>query len=625
MARMKREEFRQLLQKQPLLLDGAMGTMLHGRGIPIDECFDVLNIKQPALVAEIHRSYIDVGADIIETNSFGANRYKLAHHGLEQEVSRVNQAAVDVARRVIGGSFKPVLLAGSVGPLGVRLAPLGRVSVEEARAAFAEQMRGLLTAVSGGVDLLIIETMSNVREVETAVAAARSLDLTIPIVTNMTFTRDDRTLLGNTPDDVAARLAALDVDVIGVNCSGGPSQVLRLITAMRQVAPDMLLAAVPNAGWPQHTEGGRVLYPATPDYFADYTRAFVAAGVRLIGGCCGTSAAHIAAMRQALDTPIPNRILLPRVEMVDRLKKGTAVADPPTQLAHDLARKRFVVTVEMSPPRGIATQRLLEGAHMLKEAGVTHLNIADSPLARMRMSAWAAAYLVQRDVELETVLHFPTRGRNLLRVQGDLLAAYALGIRNLFVVMGDPTRIGDYPEAMDSYDIVPTGLIHLIKQQFNAGVDKSGESIDYPTNFLVGCAVSLTPDDPAHEMKLLRKKIHSGADFALTQPIFDPLAAKGFIELYEATYQEPILPIIAGIKPLYNSRNAEFLHHEVPGVSIPTIYRERMHGAQDEQQEGVLIAQELVQAIRPFVQGLYLMPAFNRYDLVADVLDVLKE
>ncbi len=622
---MTREEFRQRLGEKPLLVDGAMGTVLHGRGIAIDECFDALNIRQPALVAEIHRAYIDAGADIIETNSFGSNRFKLAEHGLEEQVREINQAAVQVARRVIDSSYKPVLLAGSVGPLGVRLVPLGRVTVEEARAAFVEQIEALVQAGPQGVDLLIIETMSSAVEVETAVAAARAIAPDLPIVTNMTFSRDDRTMLGLKPDDVATRLAALDVDVIGVNCSSGPAQVLRLISVMRRVAPDKLIAAVPNAGFPEQLARGRVMYPATPAYFADYARAFVEAGASLIGGCCGTNAAHIAAMRQALDVPTPSAIPLPRVLVLERPQhaKGTAVADEPTQLAEALQNGRFVATVEMSPPKGVASQRLLEGAHMLQEAGANFLNIADSPLARMRMSAWAAAYLVQKEVGLEAVLHFPTRGRNLLRIQGDLLAAHALGIRNLFVVMGDPTRIGDFPEAMDSYDIVPTGLIQLIKQQFNTGVDKSGESIDQPTNFFVGCALNLTPSDVAREMKLLRKKIQSGADFALTQPIFDPEAAKSFIAQYQETYQEPILPIIAGIKPLFNSRNAEFLHNEVPGMVIPDLLRQRMRETETPQEEGVRIAQEILTAMRPVVQGVYMMPAFGRYDLVADVLDVL--
>ena len=622
---MNREVYKQRLQESPLLLDGAMGTMLHSQGVTIDTCFDILNCRQPQVVASIYRGYIDAGADVIETNTFGANRFKLAEYGLEDQVTVINQTAVSIARRVIDASFKEVWLAGSIGPLGVRLAPLGRVSMAEAEAAFHEQIEALLTAESSGVDLLILETMSDVKEVEAAIKAARALSPDTPIVAQMTFSRDNRTLLGYTPDDAARKLAALDIDTIGVNCSGGPAQVLRLIRVMKATAPTMTISAAPNAGWPEQIEGGRVLYPATPDYFAEYTRAFQVAGANLIGGCCGTTPAHIAAMRQALDTPGENNIDLPSINLVQGQSRVTAVADQPTQLAQYLAEGTFVVTVEMSPPKGVAAQRLLQGARMLKDAGANILDIADSPLARMRMSAWAAAYLVQKEIGVETILHFPTRGRNLLRIQGDLLAAHAMDIRNLFVTMGDPTRIGDFPEAMDSYDIVPTGLIQLIKQQLNCGEDKSGQSIDQPTTFVVGCALSLTPKDMKRELKLLRKKINNGADFALTQPIFDPVASQAFVDAYEAEYGEPMIPIIAGIKPLYNGRNADFLHNEVPGISIPDVYRERMHAAEKPQQEGVLIAQEILATVRPWVQGVYMMPAFGRYDLVADVIDSLQE
>ncbi len=387
----------------------------------------------------------------------------------------------------------------------------------------------------------------------------------------------------------------------------------------------MPISAAPNAGWPEQMNAGRVLYPATPSYFGEYARSFLAAGADLIGGCCGTTAAHIAEMRHALDTPGDITRPLPMVRIVSREARETAVVDPPTQLAQNLAARRFVSTVEMSPPKGIAAQRLLAGAKMLKEAGANLLNIADSPLARMRMSAWAAAYLVQKEVDLETVLHFPTRGRNLLRIQGDLLAAHAMGIRNLFVVMGDPARIGDYPEATDSYDIVPTGLVQLIKEYLNKGLDKAGNSIDQPTNFVVGCALNLTPNNVQRELRLLNKKIRNGADFAITQPVFDPMAARRFIVAYQEQFAEPLIPIVAGIKPLYNSRNAEFLHHEVPGVHIPKNLRERMSKTAEPQQEGILISTEILNALRPLIHGVYMMPAFGRYDLVADVLDTIKE
>ncbi len=621
---MKRDELQELLrQKGTILTDGAMGTMLHSKGASLEGCFDALCLDNPALVAEVHRGYIEAGAELLETNSFGANRYKLADFGRENELVAINAAAVTVARRVIASAYKPVLLGGSVGPLGVRLAPLGRVTREQAQAAFQEQMTVLLNPGSvPGVDILVLETMSDKMEVEAAVAAARELSSDIPIIAQMTFSRDDRTLLGDTPADAAAYLAKLNVDIIGVNCSGGPAQLLRLVAAMREIAPHLPLAVSPNAGWPERTEGGRVLYPATPDYFADYARAFVEIGVCVVGGCCGTTPAHIAAMRHALDTPGQTTRPLPHITLHQQEETVTATIDRPTQLAEALAAGTFIKTVEMRPPKGISPHKLLAAAQMLKDAGTNFLDVADFPLARMRMSAWAAAYLVQEKVGLETILHFPTRGRNLLRIQGDLLAAYALDVRNLFVTMGDPARIGDYPEAMDTYDIVPTGLIQLIKQQLNVGLDQAGKAIDQPTSFVVGCAMSLQPKEMGHEIKLLQKKIQSGADFALTQPVFDPVAARQFITSYQEQTGQKMLPLIVGIQPLYNSANAEFLHNEVPGISIPAPLRERMRAAADPQAEGVRIAQEIIEELGDLVQGVYLIPAFGRYDLAANVLDM---
>lgn len=619
---MNRKTWRQRLrQEKPLLLDGAMGTMLYGLGVQTDQPFDMLNLHNPKPVADVHRAYLEAGADIIETNSFGANRLKLDEYGLGEQARVINETAVSIARRVIDSAFRPVWLAGSVGPLGGTLAPLGRISLAQAEAAFAEQIEALAHPANGtGVDLLILETLSDLREVQTAVSAARTIAPDVPLVVQMTFTRDDRTLLGHTAADVANQLAALDVDAMGVNCSSGPAQILRLLATMHQIAPHLPLVAMPNAGWPEQTPGGRMFYPATPSYFADYVADFVAAGARLIGGCCGTTEKHIAAMRAAIDTPKPPSRPLPRVELVRQEERLTAVADQPTQLAQDLENGRFITTVEMTPPRGIGTQKLLTSVHMLQQAGVTCLNIADIPLARMRMSAWAAAHLVQQATGLETILHFPTRGRNLLRIQGDLLAAHALGIRNLFVTMGDPSKIGDYPDAADNYDIVPTGLIELIKGQLNAGVDKRGSTIDQPTHFTVGCALSLTPKEPEREMKLLQKKMACGADFAITQPLFDVAQARQFITNYRAGYGT-ILPIVLGVQPLYNGKNAAFLHNEVPGISIPAPLRQRMDEASDPQAEGIAIAREIVAAMRDLVQGIYIIPQFGRYDLAAKVLE----
>jgi len=623
---MDRTQFKERLEAGTLLMDGAMGTVLHSRGIPIDDCFDAVNLSQPSLVAEVHRDYIEAGSDIIETNTFGANSYKLSKFGLERQVAAINSAAVEVARRVIDGSYKDILLAGSVGPLGVRLAPLGRVKRDQAQSAFREQVEALIKPHSTdarGVDLIIVETHSDLSEIEAAVKAIREISADLPVVAMMTFTRDDRTLLGDTPASTARRLAALDVDAIGVNCSSGPVQVLRIATTFRELMPDLPLAASPNAGWPRQLEGGRVLFSATANYFGDCAVAFAANGISIIGGCCGTGARHIAAMRAAIDDPGRTSTLLIGGTQTRSSRVPGASTEEPSALARDLESGKFVVTVEMSPPRGVAAERLIEGARMLKEAGATYADVADSPLARMRMSAWAAAYLLQKEVGLEAILHFPTRGRNLLRIQGDLLAAHTLGIRNLFVIMGDPTKIGDFPEAMDDYDIVPSGLIKLIKEQLNLGMDQAGQLIDQPTSFVVGAALNLEAANVDREIRLLRKKMRNGADFMITQPVFNVERARAFLATFRKRMNVPLPPIIVGIQPLFNSGNAEFLHNEVPGISIPDRYRDRLRAAADAQQTGVEIAREILEDLRPEVNGVYVVPAFGRYDLVADVLDSL--
>ncbi len=610
------------LAERPLLADGAMGTMLHARGVTFERCFDELNLSQPAMVAEIHRAYLAAGAELIVTNSFGANRYKLAQHGLEARLAQINTAAVALARREAAGASREALVAGGVGPLGVRLAPFGRVTREQAYAAFHEQIQALIAA---GADLILVETMSDLHEVAEAVRAARALG-TLPVAATLTFTRDDRTLLGDSPARVGAELARLGADVIGVNCSGGPAQVLRLLGAMRQAAPQALLMVKPNAGWPEHV-GGRIMYPATPDYFGQYAHAFVSAGARVLGGCCGTTPGHIAAMRAALDASPGTHPGQPPLVAVDqeRAEAQLPPADKPSQLAEKLAAGRFVVGVEVDPPRGFSTHKLLAGAHLLAEAGADVISVADSPMARMRMSAWAVAHLIQREVRVETVLHFPTRGRNLLRVQGDLLAAHALGVRNVFVVMGDPTAIGDYPNAMDNYDLVPSGLIRLIKQGFNAGVDHAGADIGQPTSFLVGCAVNLCAADAGKEIGALRKKIDAGADFALTQPVYEAGAARAFIARYEAAHGPLRLPLLVGVLPLFNARHAAFLDNEVPGIFIPPALLRRMQAAGAAgPAEGVRIAQELLAELRGVVHGAYLMPPFGRYDIAAELLDTVR-
>jgi homocysteine S-methyltransferase len=606
--------------KGPIIGDGAMGTELHNRGAAFNQCFDELNITDPGMVADIHRAYLEAGAQIIQTNTFGANRYKLREHGLEDQVLEINKAAAELARKAVKDSGKDALVAGDVGPLGVRLAPFGRVQPEQARQAFEEQTKGL---VEGGVDLIIIETMTDLYEVREAVLASKEIS-DLPIVASMTFTRDDRTLLGDDPKKVAETIHEAGADVIGINCSGGPAQLLRILKQMQEAVADGRFSVMPNAGWPEQVSG-RIMYPAGPDYFGEYALAFRHAGAALIGGCCGTTPEHIQTMRSALDTtPVEEYTNRLRVRVISEPETSES-PEKKSQLKDKLEGGEFVVSVEMDPPRGLATHKLLAGASLLGEAGADVINVADSPMARMRMSPWAVCELVERKVQLETTLHFPTRGRNLLRIQGDLLAAHAIGVRNILVIMGDPTAIGDYPEAMDNYDLAPTGLIKLIKQGFNAGLDHSGSEIGQPTSFFVGAALNLTPPDLEREMQLLRRKLTHGADFFLTQPVFNPDAAAKFLERYKKKHGNFEKPVLVGVLPLYGTRHAAFLHNEVPGISIPSGIRERLGQVGDDSpNEGVRIASELIEQIKPWAQGIYLMPAFSRYDLSAEVIEAVK-
>ena len=540
-------DFLDSLSKGVILADGAMGTILHSRISGDIPCFDELNLLQPALVAEVHREYIEAGAQMILTNTFGSNRFKLEKHGLEDKVTEINRAAVELAKRAVAASFKDVFIAGDVGPLGVRIAPYGRVQADEARAAFAEQIQALADA---GADVIVIETISDLHEIREAISAAREVGAThaspLPVVASVTFTRDGRTLLGDHPITVAKMLNDSGADVIGVNCSGGPTQLLRLLRQMRPIAPEAKFWVKPNAGWPEQV-GGRIMYPADADYFGDYAVAFCQAGASVVGGCCGTTPAHVASMRAALDKH-PEEYEIGKIEVVDAtvIDESQIADEQASQLAQRLAEGKFSVAVEMSPPRGLSTHKLIAGASLLADAGADVIDVADSPMARMRMSAWAVCDVVRRRVGVDTTLHFPTRGRNLLRVQGDLLAAHALGIRNVFVVMGDPTSIGDYPEATDNYDLVPSGLIKLIKQGFNTGVDHSGTSIGQPTNFFVAAALNLSPKEPEREAKNLKRKLKAGADFFLTQPVYQPEAAREFIDYYENEHGPIDRPILVG-------------------------------------------------------------------------------
>ncbi|WP_376791268.1 bifunctional homocysteine S-methyltransferase/methylenetetrahydrofolate reductase [Thermoflexus sp.] len=613
------------LAQGPLLADGAMGTMLYARGFSFDRCYEALNIEVPEVVLEIHRAYLQAGAELLETNTFGANRYRLAEHGLADRVGMLNRAAVALARQAAAEVERPVWIAGSVGPLGVPLAPLGRVKAVEAREAFREQIAALAEA---GVDALILETFSALPELVEAIRAAQEAAPHLPIIAEMTFAQDGHTLMGHTPEEVVEALLELRVPIIGANCSVGPAKLLPVIRRMAsRVAaaggPPPYLVVMPNAGWPEMA-AGRLRYPATPDYFAEYASRFLALGVRILGGCCGTTPEHIAAMRRVLEARSE-----PSAEEhrpILRAVTPPAHAKPePTDLARRLRAGFFVVSVEVDPPRGHDASALLEVVRTLKAGGVDALNIADSPMARLRMSPWALAFLVQNHVGMETILHFPTRGRNLLRIQSDLLAIHALGVRNLFVVMGDPPTQGDYPEATDAMDIVPSGLVRLIKERFNAGLDHAGESIGQPTAFFVGVALNFNAPDPAREMKALRRKIRAGADFIMTQPVYEPAALRDFLRRYEEQEGPIPIPVLAGVLPLMSLRHAEFLHNEVPGIQVPEAVRERLRRAGEERArlEGLRLAQEAAAELAEFAQGLYVMPPMGRYDLVFQIMEAI--
>ncbi len=615
---MSKQTFLERIQEgKPLLSDGAMGTLLHERGVSFDTCFDELNLTQPDLIADVHKAYLDAGSDIILTNTFGANQYKLDRHGLVSKLEEINTEGVNLLRRVIQDSGKDVLIGGDLGPLGVRLAPFGRVQPEEARRIFQQQIKVLLNAE---IDLLVIETMTDLYEIREAISAARELSKDIPIVASMTFTRDDRTLLGDSPRKVARALNEYGADVLGINCSGGPNQLLRILKEMRRNVPEGKFWIKPNAGWPEQ-EGGRIFYPATPDYFSEYAISFWRAGANVMGGCCGTTPAHIAAMRQALDSTS-----ITEINALDEIKKAEKEVStetfPPTQLAQKMSKGKFIMAVEMDPPRGLSTHKLLAGASMLAEAGADVIDVADSPMARMRMSPWAVCSLIQEKTKIETVLHFPTRGRNMLRVQGDLLAAHALNIRNVFVVIGDPTSIGDYPDAINDYDMTSSGLVKLIKQGFNTGVDHAGSDIGQPTNFFVSAALNLTSPDLKREIRIVNKKIAGGADYFLTQPIYSIEPLNNFLKQYNEKHGEFPIPILAGVLPLVTARHAAFLHQEVPGIDIPEEIHEIMKQAGDKSHKaGIKLAIDLIKQMKGIAQGIYLMPPFNRFDYAAEIVE----
>jgi methionine synthase I (cobalamin-dependent)/5,10-methylenetetrahydrofolate reductase len=606
----------ELFAEGPLVADGGTGTSLLSSGVPPAGCVEAWNVEEPARVEELHRAFVRAGARLVITNTFGANRVRLGPHGLGDRVGAINDAAVAAARRA-GAPF----VGGSMGPLGIRLAPYGRLGAVDAFDAYREQASALAGA---GVDMLVIETQTDLREMEQALAAARDAAPGLAVLAGATFTRDDRTPLGSTPEEVAARLTALGADAIGVNCGEGPAQILRIARAMVAATEGIPVTARPNAGGPARA-AGRVVYPATPAYVAEHAVLAIEEGVALVGGCCGTGPDHTAAIAAALASRRP----------VARYHERSRTPDPPpehrpaepTALQASLRDRRFVVAVEMEPPRSTSAATLVAAAITLREAGADVVDVADSPMAKMRMSAWAACRTIHEEAGIETVLHFPTRGRNLLRLQGDLLGAHALGIRNLFVCVGDPVAIGEYPQTLNDVDVTATGLLELITNSFNEGLDRRGSTIGEPTSFFAGAAVSPTAPDLEREARLLRRKVDAGAAFLLSQPLFDVAPLRALRAAYEREAGHPLeVPLIAGVLPLVTARHAAFLHNEVPGITIPDEVRARMEAAGDDAWPvGRAIALEQIDDLRAQgVAGIYLMPQFGRFDLAADVVEAIR-
>ena len=628
-----RHPFLKRLAEGVVLADGAMGTVLYDKGIPFDRSFDALNLTDPALVQSVHREYIRAGAELIETNTFGANRFRLAAHGVTESPRAVNRAGAQAARNAREEVGESVFVAGAVGPLGKPVSPLGTITREEAFAAYREQAEGL---VEGGVDLILVETQTDLGEAGVAVAAIRSVTKDLPLVLEMTFTEDGRTLYGAYPEDVVRTFSGNGVDVLGANCSVGPQKLLEIVERFRRKT-DMPISVMPNAGLPRYVNG-RFLYLSSPEYFGDYATRAAALGARLIGGCCGTTPAHVRRMREALrarhGAPAgagalagavdaggsPGAAPGDRVAYLDA-EEAQAAGDPTqrTLLSRKLARGEFVVSVEVDPPRGARPKKMIDGALFLRQAGVDTINVADSPMARVRMSSIALATMIGTQVGIETILHFTCRDRNLMGIQSDLMGAHALGIRNILALTGDPPRAGDYPNATAVFDVDSIGLIRILGK-LNRGLDLGGNSIGEPTRFVIGCAVNPTAENFDAELERFRNKIEAGAEFAMTQPLYELDTLVKFLD----AIGKPRIPVLLGLLPLQSHRHAEFLHNEVPGIFIPDPARAAMRDGGDRGIEiGIEQCRKLLLEARGLVEGAYLMPSFGRYEVVARVAEAV--
>lgn len=610
-------QFADIFASRPILADGAMGTVLYARGIFINRCYDELNLSDPALILGVHEEYLQAGAEVLETNTFGANRFRLARHGLAGKVAEMNVAGVRLARqaadRLKDKQAGDAWVAGAVGPLGVRLEPLGKTGLDEARAAFAEQISALAGA---GVDFLIIETMPALNEAHEALEAARETAPDLPVLVMVTVDDESNCLDGASPQQAAALLTEWGAGAIGVNCSSGPATVLTAIEAMRS-ATTLPLAAMPNAGMPRAVEG-RNIYLCSPEYMASFARKAIAAGAQFVGGCCGTTPNHIRAMRSAMRAiDAQSRAATTGASPILNTETPPAPLGARSLIGSLVAQGTFVTLVEIVPPRGIDCVKEIEGARLLAKLGVHAINVPDSPRASARMSAQSLCIQIQQHTGIETILHYTCRDRNLLSIQSDLLGASSIGLHNILCLTGDPPKLGNYPDATAVFDVDSIGLVNIV-HRLNHGLDIGANSIGASTNFTIGVAANPGVPDIEHELRRFAYKVEAGAEYAITQPVFDLRLLESFLE----RIRDFRIPVIAGIWPLTSLRNAEFMKNDLR-VSMPEEIMLRMAQADTPdaaRREGILIAQEMLEAVRPFVQGVQVSAPFGRYAAAAEVI-----
>jgi homocysteine S-methyltransferase len=613
--------FSELFADRPVLADGAMGTVLYARGIFVNRCYDEMNLSDSNLILGVHEEYLQAGAEILETNTFGANRFRLARHGLVGKMAEINAAGVRLARQAVdrlkekqaANAEIAAWVAGSVGPLGVRLEPLGKTGLDEARAAFAEQI-GILA--ENGVDLLIIETMPALNEAHEALQAAKTVAPHLPVLVMVTVDDESECLDGASPAQAAALLTEWGADAVGVNCSTGPATVLTAVEAMR-AATALPLAAMPNAGVPRAVEG-RNVYLCSPEYMASFARKAVAAGVQIVGGCCGTTPNHIRAMRSAIRA-MDEQTHVTVTGAAPEMSKETppAILAQRSRLGALLAEGKFIKLVEFVPPRGINCSREIEGAQLLGRLGVDAIDVYDAAQASARMSGQSLCIQIQQHTGMETILHYTCRDRNLLSIQSDLLGASSIGLRNIFCVTGEPPKQGDYPDASQVFDVDSIGLVNVAKR-LNYGLDIGSNSIGASTNFTIGVAANPGVPEIDNELRRFAYKVEAGAEYAITQAVFDLRLLEEFLE----RIKDHRIPIIAGIWPLISLRNAEYMKNDLR-IAMPEEIMLRMAQADTPdaaRAEGICIAQEMLEAVRPYVEGVQVSAPYGHYDIAAEVI-----